>query len=108
MSQTIPQALFDVSGMTVAVTGGGGVLCRTLAQALADQGVSVAVLDLRKDASEAAAEHIRKSLKLVKCLRKQPMRFPFQRWRSQEAGMKKAARIQHTACPAMNRQDKPC
>ena len=50
--------LFDLNGKTAVITGGGGVLCKSMAQALAAQGVSVAMLDLRKDAAEAAAKEI--------------------------------------------------
>ena len=53
--------MFDLKGKVAVVTGGGGVLCKSLAKALADQGVSVAILDLRKEASETAAEEIRKT-----------------------------------------------
>ena len=42
------------------VTGAGGVLCSAFAAALAKQGAKVALLDLNKDAAEAAAEEIRK------------------------------------------------
>jgi len=61
MNQTTPRALFDVSGMTVAVTGGGGVLCSGMAEHLAASGMAVAVLDLSKDAATAVADRIRKA-----------------------------------------------
>jgi NAD(P)-dependent dehydrogenase (short-subunit alcohol dehydrogenase family) len=48
------KSIFDVSGKVVAITGGGGVLCGTMAKALAEAGAKVAVLDL----SEAAASKI--------------------------------------------------
>jgi len=48
----------DLKGKTAAVTGGGGVLCSTMAEALAACGAQVAVLDLRKDAAEAVAATI--------------------------------------------------
>ncbi len=51
-------ALFDLSGKTVAITGGGGVLCGGLAKYLAAQGMSVAVLDLKLEAAEAVAGQI--------------------------------------------------
>ena len=48
----------DLSGKNVIITGGGGVLCSMFAQALGECGANVAVLDLRKEAAEAAAENI--------------------------------------------------
>ena len=48
----------DLAGKTVAVTGGGGVLCGTMAKALAECGARVAVLDLRKEAADAVAGEI--------------------------------------------------
>jgi NAD(P)-dependent dehydrogenase (short-subunit alcohol dehydrogenase family) len=50
--------LFDLAGKTAVVTGGGGVLCKSMAAALAAQGVKVAVLDLRPEAAQAAADEI--------------------------------------------------
>lgn len=40
------------------ITGGGGVLCRAFALALADKGVRVAVLDLNTEAAKAVADEI--------------------------------------------------
>lgn len=45
----------DLTGKVAVVTGGGGVLCSTMARALADAGAKVAVADLRLDAAEAVA-----------------------------------------------------
>ena len=42
----------------IVLTGAGGVLCSTLAIALAKQGNKVAVLDLRKEAADKVAEEI--------------------------------------------------
>ena len=42
----------------VVVTGGGGVLCSTLAKALAKEGHKIAVLDLKIDAANEVAEQI--------------------------------------------------
>ncbi|MBK5215119.1 MAG: D-mannonate oxidoreductase, partial [Flavobacteriaceae bacterium] len=42
----------------VVITGGGGVLCSTLAKALAKQGHKIAVLDLKKEAAEEVANEI--------------------------------------------------
>ncbi|WP_299064321.1 SDR family oxidoreductase [uncultured Polaribacter sp.] len=43
---------------TVVLTGAGGVLCSTLAMALAKQGNNIAVLDLRKEAADKVAAEI--------------------------------------------------
>lgn len=42
----------------VVITGAGGVLCSTLAKALAKQGYKIAVLDLKKEAAEIVANEI--------------------------------------------------
>ena len=44
---------------TIVLTGAGGVLCSTLAIALAKQGHNIAVLDLRKEAADAIADEIK-------------------------------------------------
>lgn len=49
----------DLSEKVAVVTGGGGVLCSSFSEALAECGASVAVLDLNLDAAEAVAEKIR-------------------------------------------------
>ena len=46
---------------TIVLTGAGGVLCSTLAEALAKQGHNIAVLDLRKEAADAVATEIKKN-----------------------------------------------
>ena len=43
---------------TIVLTGAGGVLCSTLAHALAKQGHRIAVLDLRKEAANVVAQEI--------------------------------------------------
>ena len=43
---------------TIVLTGAGGVLCSTLAIALAKQGNNIAVLDLRKEAANKVADEI--------------------------------------------------
>ncbi|MCQ2379687.1 MAG: SDR family oxidoreductase [Victivallaceae bacterium] len=48
----------DLSGKVAVVTGGGGVLCARMAEALAEAGAKVAVLDLRKEAADAVADRI--------------------------------------------------
>lgn len=49
----------DLSGKTAVVTGAGGVLCSSFAEALAECGAKVAVLDLRLEAAEVVAKKIR-------------------------------------------------
>ncbi len=53
--------MFNLEGKTAVVTGGGGVLCRTMARELAARGASVAILDLRVDAAQSVADEISKS-----------------------------------------------
>lgn len=48
----------DLTDKVVVVTGGGGVLCSTFSEALAECGAKVAVLDLRKEAADKVAEAI--------------------------------------------------
>ena len=61
MSEGTRSSLFDVRGLTVAITGGGGVLCGGIAEYLASCGMAVAVLDLSKDAAAQVADRIRKA-----------------------------------------------
>jgi len=53
--------LFDVSGKVIAITGGGGVLCGTMAKALAKAGAKIAVLDLIEAAAKKVADEIKSS-----------------------------------------------
>ncbi len=48
----------DLKGKTVVVTGGGGILCSTFAQAVAACGAKVAILDLNNDAAQRVADDI--------------------------------------------------
>ena len=48
----------DLSGKVAMVTGGGGILCGSMAKALAESGAAVAVADLRKEAADAVANEI--------------------------------------------------
>jgi NAD(P)-dependent dehydrogenase (short-subunit alcohol dehydrogenase family) len=50
--------LFAVSGKHIIVTGGGGVLCATLAEGLAARGAKVSLFDLRPEAAQKAADKI--------------------------------------------------
>jgi NAD(P)-dependent dehydrogenase (short-subunit alcohol dehydrogenase family) len=49
---------FDFTGKIAAITGGGGVLCGTMARALAQRGASVAVLDICLPAAQKLASEI--------------------------------------------------
>lgn len=53
------QQLFGLEGKVAVITGGGGVLCGTLARALGRVGVKVAVLDIVPAAAERVAAAIR-------------------------------------------------
>lgn len=55
------KSLFSIEGKVAVITGGGGVLCSTMGRALGEQGVKVALLDLRPEAAQAAADAIVKS-----------------------------------------------
>ena len=50
--------LFDLKDKTIVITGGGGVLCGTMALTLAEAGARVAVLDLMEAAAAKVAEKI--------------------------------------------------
>ncbi len=51
--------LFDLTGKVTVITGAGGILCGTMARALAKAGAKVAVLDLREDAAVKVADDIK-------------------------------------------------
>jgi NAD(P)-dependent dehydrogenase (short-subunit alcohol dehydrogenase family) len=51
--------LFDLRDKTIAITGGGGVLCSAIAVALAKGGARIAVLDLDELAAAEVAEGIK-------------------------------------------------
>ncbi|MCQ2378854.1 MAG: SDR family oxidoreductase [Victivallaceae bacterium] len=48
----------DLSGKVAVVTGGGGVLCSTMARSLAQSGAAVAILDLKEEAAQRVADDI--------------------------------------------------
>jgi NAD(P)-dependent dehydrogenase (short-subunit alcohol dehydrogenase family) len=50
--------MFDISGKTAVVTGGGGVICKAIAKALASKGTNVALLDLSLASAQAVADEI--------------------------------------------------
>jgi NAD(P)-dependent dehydrogenase (short-subunit alcohol dehydrogenase family) len=51
----------NLKDQVAVVTGGGGVLCSTMAQALSECGARIAVADLKLEAAEAVAATIRKA-----------------------------------------------
>ena len=51
----------EFSGKVAVITGGGGVLCSTMASALASKGARVAILDLRLENAEGVANDIIKA-----------------------------------------------
>ena len=55
------EKLFDIKGKVIAITGGGGVLCGTMAKALGKSRAKVAVLDLIETAAEKVADEIKSS-----------------------------------------------
>jgi NAD(P)-dependent dehydrogenase (short-subunit alcohol dehydrogenase family) len=50
--------IFSLEGRVAVITGGGGELCGCMAQALAERGVKVAVLDINPENAENRAEKI--------------------------------------------------
>jgi NAD(P)-dependent dehydrogenase (short-subunit alcohol dehydrogenase family) len=50
--------LFDLTGKTVAITGGAGVLGSTIARGLAEHGARVAILDLAENRAQDVAREI--------------------------------------------------
>lgn len=55
------QTLFNVDGLTAVITGGSGQLGRSMAHALAQAGVQVAVISLHAETSRTVAEAIQES-----------------------------------------------
>ncbi len=51
----------DLKNKVAVITGAGGVLCSVFAEAIAECGAKVALLDLNEAAAEAVAERIRKA-----------------------------------------------
>ncbi len=52
---------YDLSGKVAVLTGGAGVLCSTMARALAACGAKVAILDINLDAANQVAAQLRES-----------------------------------------------
>jgi NAD(P)-dependent dehydrogenase (short-subunit alcohol dehydrogenase family) len=44
-------------GKTVVITGGGGVLCSTMAEAMAGSGARVAILDLKPEVAQQVVRY---------------------------------------------------
>jgi NAD(P)-dependent dehydrogenase (short-subunit alcohol dehydrogenase family) len=61
MAKANLEAMFGLKGRTAAITGGGGILCGTMAKALGELGVAVAVMDIRKDAAQGVVDEINKA-----------------------------------------------
>ena len=53
--------LFDLKDKTIVITGGGGILCGTMATAMAQAGAKIAVLDLLEVAAAEVADEIQKA-----------------------------------------------
>jgi NAD(P)-dependent dehydrogenase (short-subunit alcohol dehydrogenase family) len=51
----------EFSGKVAVITGGGGVLCSTMAKALSSKGAKIAILDLRLETAERVAAEIREN-----------------------------------------------
>ncbi|MGB2806869.1 MAG: SDR family oxidoreductase [Sedimentisphaerales bacterium] len=51
--------LFDINDKVIVITGAGGVLCGTMAKALANAGAKVAVLDIDETAAAKVADEIK-------------------------------------------------
>jgi NAD(P)-dependent dehydrogenase (short-subunit alcohol dehydrogenase family) len=50
--------MFDIKDKVIVITGAGGVLCGTMAAALAKTGAKIAVLDIAETAAETVAKQI--------------------------------------------------
>ena len=53
--------LFDIADKVIVITGGGGVLCGTMAAALGEAGAKIAVLDIDETAASKVADEIKSS-----------------------------------------------
>jgi NAD(P)-dependent dehydrogenase (short-subunit alcohol dehydrogenase family) len=60
--------LFDLSGRTAVVTGGGGILGRAFCDVLAAHGAAVAVVDIDREAAEASAAAVAREVPAVQVL----------------------------------------
>ncbi|MBP7730876.1 MAG: SDR family NAD(P)-dependent oxidoreductase, partial [Bacteroidales bacterium] len=50
--------LLNIEGKVAIITGGAGIICSSMAKALASQGVRTAVLDINKEGAEKVASEI--------------------------------------------------
>ena len=57
----------DLSGKVIAITGGGGIICSAFAEALAECGAKVALLDINEEAAQKYAAEIGENAIAVKC-----------------------------------------
>ncbi|MBN2165177.1 MAG: SDR family oxidoreductase [Marinilabiliaceae bacterium] len=51
----------NLKGKVGVITGGGGVICSTMAKAMAEQGIKTAILDLNEEAAKVVADEIEKT-----------------------------------------------
>ncbi len=58
MDDSVVAPMFRLEGKVAAITGAGGALCGTMAKALGQAGVTVALLDIREDAAQVVADEI--------------------------------------------------
>jgi NAD(P)-dependent dehydrogenase (short-subunit alcohol dehydrogenase family) len=49
---------FNLENKVAVITGGAGVLCNTMAIAMAERGAKIAVLDLRQENAQKVADEI--------------------------------------------------
>ncbi len=54
----------NIKDKVAVITGGGGVLCSTIAKGLASMGIKTAILDLNQEAAEKIAQEIESELKI--------------------------------------------
>lgn len=60
--------VFDLTGRTAILTGGGGILGRGFCQVLAERGAAVALADIDKDAALATTDAVRSAVPEAKLL----------------------------------------
>ena len=51
----------NLKNQVAVITGGGGILCSVMAKAMAECGAKVAILDLKPDMAQKAADEITKA-----------------------------------------------
>ncbi|NMC39736.1 MAG: SDR family NAD(P)-dependent oxidoreductase, partial [Bacteroidales bacterium] len=56
--------MLNLKGKIAVITGGAGIICSSMARALASQGVKTAVLDLNQEAAERVAAEIEKEFSI--------------------------------------------